>query len=266
MEDRWSLPDMESTVTWCRDRARQGIRCTVSTMAEFARTPAEAEVLVESELAGIRTLGTSIPGMAWAVKPSAIGILADPRVYQENLPILVREAGSAGVALEIDMEGSPFVEVTLSSALALAADGITVTLALQAYLDRTSRDLEACITSGISVRLVKGAYLGDTADFVAVQERFRGLAGRMIEGGIPFSAATHDPELIAWLEGELAGRRHLVEFAFLKGLANQTKVRLASEGWEVAEYVPYGPGGEGYRKRRERYLEMLDGLGRKPAP
>jgi proline dehydrogenase len=266
MEDRWSLPDLESTVAWRRERKRQGIRCTVATMAEFARTPAEAETAVKAELAGIRAVGTGISGIALAVKPSAIGILADSRVYQENLTILAREAGTAGVAIEIDMEGRPLVEATLKSALALAGEGIKVTLALQVYLDRTSRDLDTCMSAGISIRLVKGAYLGDTSDFVEVQERFRSLAGVLVEAGVPFSAATHDPDLIAWLEEETGRKRILVEFAFLKGLADQTKIRLASAGRKVAEYVPYGPGGEGYRHRRELYLAMLKRLGREPVP
>jgi proline dehydrogenase len=266
MEDRWSLPDPESTVAWCRERNKQGIRCTVATMGEFARTTAEAGEAVKADIGGIRAIGTGISGIAWAVKPSAIGILADPRVYLENLSSLAREAGSAGVAFEIDMEGKPLVEATLGSALALAGEGTKVTLALQAYLDRTARDLDTCMGAGISIRLVKGVYLGDTTDFVAVQERFRALAGTLADAGVPFSAATHDPELITWLEGELAGQRELVEFAFLKGLADRTKIRLASEGWRVAEYVPYGPDGGGYGHRRERYLAMLEQLGREPAP
>jgi proline dehydrogenase len=266
MEDRWSLPDLESTVAWSRERKKQSIRCTVATMAEFARTPAEAETAVRAELAGIRAVGTGISGIAWAVKPSAIGILADTRVYQENLSILAREAGSAGVAIEIDMEGGPLVEATLRSALTLADEGIKVTLALQVYLDRTARDLDSCMASGILIRLVKGAYLGDTSDFVEVQERFRSLARVLIDAGTPFSAATHDPELIAWLEEEADRERTLVEFAFLKGLADQTKTRLASAGRKVAEYVPYGPDGGGYVHRRERYLAMLKQLGREPVP
>lgn len=266
MEDRWSLPDLESTLAWCQERERQGIRCTVATMAEFARTPEEAAVAVKADLAGIRGLGTGIPRLAWAVKPSAIGILADSLVYEKNLSILAREAGSAGVAIEIDMEGRPLVEGTLRSALALAGEGMKVTLALQAYLNRTPRDLDACTASGVTIRLVKGAYLGDAGDFVTIQKRFRTLAATLIGAEIPFSAASHDPELIGWMKKELTDRRHLVEFAFLKGLADQTKISMASEGWNVAEYVPYGPGGEGYHERRKRYLEMLDGLGREPAP
>ena len=82
----------------------------------------------------------------------------------------------------------------------------------------------------------------------------------------PFSLGTHDPGLIAWAEGEFGEARELLEFGFLKGLSEETKVRLAHEGWKVSEYVPFGPGGDAYVMRRERYLRELAGSGRAPAP
>jgi proline dehydrogenase len=265
MEDRWSLPDLESALAWCRNRAGQGIRCTVALMAESARSPAETTHAVSAQRDAIRAVGAGASGASFSVKPSLLGILRDPEEYAANLAILAREARDRNVPLEIDMEGRPLVEGTLRSALALADEGMPVTLALQAYLDRTPRDLDACLRAGIRVRLVKGTYLGDTGDFAAIQERFRALAETLLAAGVPFSAATHDPGLVAWLQQE-PGSRDRIGFAFLKGLADQTKTGLAAQGWKVAEYVPYGPGGEAYRLRRQRYLDLLNKLGRKPAP
>jgi proline dehydrogenase len=265
MEDRWSLPDLTSALGWCRDRAGQGIRCTVTGMAEFARTSAESVLVTRAQLEGIRAFGAAVPGVSWAVKPSSIGILIDPAAFETNLAAIAQEAQEQGVPLEIDMEGRPLVEGTLRSALNLAEGGSAVTLALQVYLDRTPRDLDTCLRAGIRVRLVKGAYLGDTSNFAVVQQRFQALATILTAAGVPFSAATHDPELIDWLQKEIAGHRGMFEFAFLKGLADRTKVNLVAEGWKVAEYVPYGPGGDAYRQRRLRYLQMLGGLRRAPA-
>lgn len=45
------------------------------------------------------------------------------------------------------------------------------------------------------------------------------------------------------LEGikELVGlQSDLLEVGFLKGLADETKLKMAGEGWKVAEYVPFG--------------------------
>jgi proline dehydrogenase len=266
MEDRWSLADRESMLAWCRNRAQQGIRCTVALVEEYLPAPAGTARAPGPQREALRALGAGPAGASFSVKPSSIGILVDRSLFSENLRTLARDAREYQVPLEIDMEGSPLVEETLQAAFALAAEGPAPTVALQAYLDRTPADLGACLRAGLRVRLVKGAYRGDTDDFFAVQERFRALATTLMAAGVPFSAATHDPELIAWLQEQLAGRRTLVEFAFLKGLADRTKTGLAADGWQVAEYVPYGPGGDAYRLRRRRYLEMLDRLGRAPAP
>jgi proline dehydrogenase len=266
MEDRWSLPDLEEAVQWCRKRNGQDIRTILAVMAEYSQTHEESEQAVTRQLAAIRTIGTSSCGAAFAVKPSSIGVLFDYSEYTRNLVLIAQEAVAWGVPLEIDMEGRPYVEDTLRSALFLAAGGTSVTLALQVYLDRTPRDLDSCRNSGITIRLVKGAYLGDTDDFIAIQERFRKNAGTLISADIPFSAATHDPELITWLREEIADRRELIEFAFLKGLADRTKSEMVKDGWKVAEYVPFGPGGQGYLQRRERYIKTLEHLGRAPVP
>ncbi len=265
MDDRWSLPDLTSTIPRCRNRAGQGIRCIVALLTEYARTPAESALAMHLQLEGIRAVG-GLPGASFSIKPSSIGILSDPAVFRANLATIAREAKEREVLLEIDMEGRPLVEETLRSALSLASGDAPVTVALQAYLDRTPRDLEVCLQAGIRVRLVKGAYLGDTGDFAGVQQRFRALAADLISADVPFSAGTHDPEVIAWLRDETASRRDLVEFSFLKGLSEQTMTALAAEGRKVAEYVPCGPDGDSYRMRRQRYLDMLEKLGRAPAP
>ena len=266
MEDRWSLPDLEGAVQWCRKRNGQDIRTILAVMAEYSQTHEESEQAVGRQLAVIRAIGTSSCGAAFAVKPSSIGALFDYSEYTRNLALIAREAVAWRVPLEIDMEGQPYVEDTLRSALSLAAGGTIVTLALQVYLDRTPRDLDACRHSGITVRLVKGAYSGDTDDFVTIQEKFRNQAESLIFAGIPFSAATHDPELIAWLKEKISDHKELIEFAFLKGLADRTKSEMAADGWKVAEYVPFGPGGQGYLFRRERYIKNLERLGRSPVP
>jgi proline dehydrogenase len=266
VEDRWSMPDLAGAIAWCRERNRQHIRCILAVIAEYARTPEESQKAMALHLAGIRMAGQHSGAPSFSIKPSAIGILFDHGEYIRNLSILFHEALDRGVPFEIDMEGRPVVGDTLRSALTLAGEEGGITLALQAYLDRTSTDLVTCMNAGIRVRLVKGAYLGDTSDFIAIRERFRTHAGTLISTGVPFSAATHDPVLVDWLKEEMSGHKDLIEFAFLKGLAEHTKTEMAAGGWKVAEYVPYGPKGQAYVQRRERYLATLEHLGKSAVP
>ena len=265
-DTRWSVPDLAGALQWYGQRNRQHIRCTLAVTAEYAKTPEESHHALVAHLTGIRAAGEQSGGISFSVKPSAIGILFDHGEYIRNLSLLFHEALDRGVPFEIDMEGRPLVGDTLRSALTLAGEGGPLTVALQVYLDRTTTDLARCVDARIRVRLVKGAYLGDTSDFTAIQERFRTHARTLISAGVRFSAATHDPVLVDWLKGEMDGHKDLIEFAFLKGLADRTKTEMAADGWKVAEYVPYGPGGRAYFQRRERYLATLEQLGRSPVP
>jgi proline dehydrogenase len=141
-----------------------------------------------------------------------------------------------------------------------------VTLALQAYLDRTSTDIKKVIEKGINVRLVKGAYFGDTSNFVEIQSRFRKLVTILSESDVEFCVGTQDPELIEWVRGELINKSDKFEFGLLKGLGDKTKHLLVNEGWNVSEYVPFGSEISAYEMRRERYLKELYELGRLPVP
>ena len=56
--------------------------------------------------------------------------------------------------------------------------------------------------------------------------------------GAAFQVATHDPELLEWLTSRLDDEKHRVEFGFLMGLSDQTKMVLTENGWAVSEYLP----------------------------
>jgi proline dehydrogenase len=199
------------------------------------------------------------------VKLTALGALFDRETCRKNALTILRGASAANVGFEMDMEGRDLVEFTLQVADACAREGSGVTLALQAYLDRTPGDLKAVLKGGVRPRIVKGAYAGDTSDFVEIQQRFRELAGGALERGAAL-IGTHDPELIAWLLKSRKIAKGKAEFGFLKGLADRTKVDLARQGWLVSEYVPFGGNKEAYEARRMRYLSELRTLGREPAP
>jgi proline dehydrogenase len=263
---RWILPDLTSALAWAKERSGQGIRCTLALAGEYARTPEGAQAALAENLACLRAMAPAGTGSSLSVKPSALGGLSDRDACRKYLVRISEEASGSGVPLEIDMEGKGYVDFTLALALACREVHPRVTVALQSYLDRTPADIRQMVTGGVRVRLVKGAYLGDTREFGEIQRRTREDARLLWELHAPFSLGTHDPVLIAEIRREPGGGRDLVEFGFLKGLSDLTKTALATEGWAVSEYVPFGPGGEGYILRRERYLKELALAGRAPAP
>jgi len=260
---RWVLPNLSSALKWCKTRNSQGLGCTLDILGENVRTEKDANIAINVYLRCAEELQADNLDGAIAMKLSNLGAGFDRALGRKNLLKIFKETEQYNINLELDMEGKPMVEYTIQTAQELADMGYHVTLALQVYLNRTEDDLKNVLKHDIIVRLVKGAYLGDTGDFVEIQERFKSLIKNLLENGGHFSIGTHDPELIAWVKSNAVDKNELIEFGFLKGLADNTKLALVKAGWQVAEYVPFGADSRAYITRRQHYLNELNRLSRR---
>ena len=263
-EDRWTSPDRTSALDRCARRNAQGIHCTLDILGRYSIDADQAQESVRALADCGREIARRGLDASLSVKLSTLGASFDRELCLRNLRSLATTRGNGGAAVELDMEGRGLVGFTLGMAVALGRERKDLTVTLQAYLDRTSGDIDRMVENGIRVRLVKGAYLGDTGDFAEIQRRMKRLARKLLGSGARFCVGAHDPDLIRWLE-ENADRERL-QLGFLMGLADETKLRLARDGWDVIEYVPFGKSGAAYIARRQKYLVSLDALGRKPAP
>ena len=103
------------------------------------------------------------------------------RAARAHLNALAARAQAAGIYLWIDMEQSPYVDVTLELTEELRRDFPDVGVCLQAYLHRTREDLQRMLRIGAGVRLVKGAYREPAS--VALRRKSR--RGRELRGARP---------------------------------------------------------------------------------
>ncbi|MGD1060048.1 MAG: proline dehydrogenase family protein [Methanomassiliicoccales archaeon] len=264
-ENRWALPDWHSTLLWCKARNAQAIRTVVDMLGEDV-SKKEAKLMADSYLDVLRSITDEKLYAAISLKVTQLGHPYDKQGCTERVFAIARDAAARKIGFEIDMEGRGSVDYTLETVEACASENYPVTIALQAYLDRTEEDLERVIEHGIVVRVVKGAYSGDVSDFREIQRRFMVIIRRLIDGGSEFCIGTHDPELIAWASEAASGASDRSEFGMLKGLSDKTKLEFVKHGWKVSEYVPFGKDKAAYEDRRRIYLRHLDEIGRKPAP
>ncbi|MEJ2725670.1 MAG: proline dehydrogenase family protein [Deltaproteobacteria bacterium] len=264
--DRWLLPDRRSALKWCRARNVLGIKTVLDVLGKYSHNTAQAAGSARAYISSARAIEEQGLNASFAIKLSTLGAGFDRELCRRKLLSICAAAAPAKIGIEIDMEAKSLVDFYVGSALEAADKGYPVSLALQVYLDRTAEDMENLISRDVRIRLVKGAYLGDTMDFAEIQQRLEGLALRLANSGLPFCIGTHDPEIISWAKAKLFRAKGSLEFGFLKGLSDETKVSLASEGWRVAEYVPFGKEGGAYVLRRLQYLRRLKDLGRTPAP
>jgi proline dehydrogenase len=263
---RWTVDSVKDALTRCKQRNSEGISCTLHLLDEYVQEEEAARELATAYSALIETLAQEKISGGISVKLTSLGALVDQKLAGTLVQGLAREAHGQKVEFEIDMEGRGLVEFTLRTAISVKKQGLPVVLALQANLDRSRDDLRLLQEEGVIPRLVKGAYPGDVSEFEPIENRFKDLAGLLLEEQSPFHVGTHDSSLLSWLQERLGNRRTLVRFGFLMGLSDFTKQSMAGEGWAVSEYIPIGEEGKAYIARREQYLTELRKLERDPAP
>jgi proline dehydrogenase len=249
----------------------QGFLATLDFLGEDVTQRDEAlrtknEYLALLELIRARRLQTNV-----SVKLSAMGLLVDEDFALANIGDVVIAAQRLDDSfVRIDMEGSALVDPTLRVFERLFPQARNVGIVLQAYLKRTSADIERAIELGARVRLCKGAYQEPPsiaykamADIRAAY--LRSAEALLVRGNYP-GLATHDESLIAGVK-DLA-RRHGIakdrfEFQMLYGIRPAVQRRLVAEGYRVRIYVPYGTHWAGYFYRRitERKENALFVLG-----
>jgi proline dehydrogenase len=191
-----------------------------------------------------------------SVKPSQLGLAANPSVYKTNLLRIVERAEAYDDFVWIDMENSPYTEETLKTYREVLTSHRQLGVCLQANMKRTQSDLKDLIPRGGIVRLVKGAYPenGEVAykKRSEVDANYVRLMTMLFGGGGQFAIGTHDGKLIDKARELANARKPNFEFQLLKGIRDDIKPTLIEEGYRVSEYIPYGPEWYNYSKRRMR--------------
>jgi proline dehydrogenase len=190
------------------------------------------------------------------VKLTQLGLDVDRELCFANLVKLIEASHSAGASGErtlwIDMEQSPYVDVTLDLYRRARRAHGNAGVCVQAYLYRTEKDVESLIAMGAAVRLVKGAYSEPREIAYArkadVDDNFFRLAQLLLgpearRAGVRAVMGTHDRKLIArisdWAATQGIARGEL-EFAMLYGIQRAEQLRLAREGYRSVVLVSYG--------------------------
>lgn len=235
-------------------------------LGEFAEEQKSAEKVARAYEDCISAIHHHRLNASVALKPSALGAAIQTETYQELLEQILSQATAKRVAAGIDMEGTPLVQDTIQGAIRAAEQGYSFTLTLQAYLQRTPVDISRMADEGISVRLVKGTYIGDLHQRDEIAAAFRSQAFLLARRHPEFAVGTHDPGIIKWLQETIPKSQARITFGFLKGLGTETMIGMANTGWKVQEYIPFGENHGTYDRRREIYLASLASSRIRPLP
>jgi proline dehydrogenase len=147
----------------------------------------------------------------------------------------------AGARLQVGVEEAARTDQILDLVI---ARGAPVEATLQANLRRSPGDADRLARAGVSVRLVKGAYVErDAHPWGAPTDRaYAELARRLDAQGVDVALATHDERLHDVLPH--------ARVELLLGVRPELATRLAAAGRDVRIYVPYGADWFRYFMRR----------------
>ena len=247
-----------------REVEGRGFAHTLDHLGESVGSLADADAATLDYLHMIDAVIASGIGRNLSLKLTQLGLDVDKASAIDNLRKILNRAEPAGFFVWIDMENSPYTEVTIEIFDTLwQQEYRQIGIVLQSALHRTERDLQRLVTLGARIRLVKGAYKDPKsiayqkkADVDAAYERQMKVL--LTEAQSP-AIATHDPAMIDLARRWAADRGILAdrfEFQMLYGIRRDLQTTLVREGYHVRIYIPFGSQWFPYFMRR---------LGERPA-
>ena len=240
----------------------KGLNTTLDLLGEYISDPALATRAKEEYIQLVRSIdaaGGSIDKNI-SIKLSMLGQKIDESFCMDNLHELLTVARETDTFIRLDMEGTDVTDSTISILERVFPDyRDNVGIVLQAYLKRTGDDIARMCELGARVRLCKGAYKEPAnqayQDMPTIREKFMEHMDTLVSRGVYPGIATHDDILIN------ATRQYVqdnavptdrFEFQMLYGIRTETQETLASDGYGMRIYIPFGNMWYPYFSRRLR--------------
>lgn len=255
---------LDEAVKVVRELNALGVKALLNEVGESITSQAEAREAAEAIKALLARINAENLDSSVSIKPSHLGMTFGPEFFYELTAEVVTAAQKFGNTVEIDIEESHDVDNTLAVYHRLLDEfgPTSVHLAIQAYLFRTPADVKRIVERGAGIRLVKGAYSESAAIAYQKKEEINQamkdimatvLSPEYLQKGAYLALGSHDPALIAWLIQEADKRgiaKDCFEFQMLQGVRRDEQVRLASLGYKMRVYVPFGVAWYPYFMRR----------------
>ncbi len=231
---------------------------TIDVLGEFVESRGRAVEETSMSRSVVDAIHANTLDAYLSVKLTSMGLDIDHDFAYENLTTVIRRAKELGVFVRMDMENTPYTDITLDFYRRLRADGIdNVGVVLQAYLRRTEADIRSLLEYGPSVRLCKGIYVEEERhafkDPEEIRTNYKKMLRMLLDGGADVRIATHDEALIVDAERALQERKIApsdAEFQMLLGVREDRRDQLLRSGYKVRIYVPFGEDWYGYSTRR----------------
>jgi proline dehydrogenase len=255
---------VEDAIVAARALQAKGLLLTLDYLGESVITPDQATAATREYVRLMDDIVAADIERNVSLKLTQLGLAIDRATCVDNMRRILEPARQHGFFVRIDMENSPYTEVTLEVFETLwNLEYRNIGVVLQSYLFRTERDLRRMNEIGARVRLVKGAYREPAS--VAYQQKadvdaaYRRQMRLLLDHGVYPAFATHDVGLLNEIKAYATERgvtRDRYEFQMLYGIRRDLQASFVAEGYRMRIYVPFG---------KEWFPYFMRRLGERPA-
>jgi len=249
--------NLRSAVDTVKDLNSKGIVATLDVLGESINTKEEAIQAKNQAMEVFDAIVKNKLDANLSIKPTQMGLAIDKELAYQQVLELVKRANEINNFVRIDMEDSPYTDLTIDVYKRIYEEYSNVGIVLQAYLKRTYNDTIILNKLGTNYRLCKGIYIEPAAiaykDKQAVRDNFMKSLELMLKNGNYVGIATHDSYLIDKsyeLIKELNIPKDKFEFQMLLGVREDLRDKINKDGYKIRIYVPFGEDWYKYSIRR----------------
>lgn len=250
---------LAAAVAVIRELNHEGAMATVDVLGEEVHERSKAQDAVREYLRLVEEIERQSLDANISIKLTLLGLKIDEQLCAEHVAAICGRARESNNFVRIDMEDSSCTDATLRIYRQVLAEHGNAGAVLQAYMRRTTSDVNDLLALRPNIRLCKGIYREPRTiawqGFETIRANFIYNMEKLMSGGAYVGIATHDPHLV-WAGMAAVDRfdldRHEYEFQMLLGVDPQLRRIILERGHRLRVYVPYGRDWYPYSIRRLR--------------
>jgi proline dehydrogenase len=257
---------LQSAIETVKQLNSKGIYATLDVLGESIKTKEEA---IEAKRKALEVFDAILNNKLLAnlsIKPTQMGLAIDKEFAYQQILELIKRASSISNFVRIDMEDSPYTDITLEVYKRIISEYKNVGVVLQAYLKRSYNDTIVLNKLGTNYRLCKGIYVEPATiaykDKKAIRDNFMKCLELMLKNSNYVGIATHDKYLIDKsyeMIKDLNIPKDRFEFQMLLGVREDLRDKINKDGYKIRIYVPFGEDWYKYSIRRLQENPQLAG-------
>ena len=258
---------LEEAVQLVKNLNKKNIYGTIDVLGEAILNKEEAVIAKNECLQVLNAIEENKLLANLSLKPTQLGLNLDEEFTYKQVSEILKRARELKNFVRLDMEDSPYTDMTINLYKKLIKDYDNVGIVVQAYLKRTFDDVVILNKLNTNYRLCKGIYVEPATiaykDKQAIRDNFVKALEKMLISGNYVGIATHDEYLIneAYrLIKELSISKEKFEFQMLLGVREDLRDKISSDGYKIRIYVPFGEHWYKYSIRRLKENPSIAGL------